>query len=192
MIEIIGLPGSGKTFFLKNYDLPNYQKVIEPDKRSFHQKVIKLLIVISHLLKQPNSFLSLIRLIKLFKIKNKFLFLFISSFSLISSQLLKNKNETIYDEFIIHFIFKFAIRTDIKINPTKIFDEIMGKKNINYYFILKELDDEKIMLNLSKRELKNNLKGHIIKNNHSLQYFKNLYNLIIKDLLINNRICEHI
>ncbi|MDB4130944.1 hypothetical protein N9600_02180, partial [Flavobacteriaceae bacterium] len=90
MIEIIGLPGSGKTFFLKNYDLPNYQKVIEPDKRSFNQKIIKLLIVISHLLKHPNRILSLIRLIKLFKIKNKFLFLFISSFSLISSQLLKN------------------------------------------------------------------------------------------------------
>jgi hypothetical protein len=192
LIEIIGLPGSGKTFFLKNYDLSNYQKVIEPDKRNFNQKIIKLFIVISHLIKQPNRIFSLIKLIKLFKVKSKFFFLFISSFTLICSQLLKNKNKTIYDEFIIHFIFKFAIRTDVKINPTKIFDEIVDNKKINYYYILKELDDEKIMFNLSNRELKNNLKGHIIKNNHSLQYYKKLYDSIINDLLKNNRICEHI
>jgi hypothetical protein len=186
LIEITGLPGVGKSSYLKVKDFFNYNKVFEPDKTTFFQKVNKILSLFLFLLFNYSRCLTFLKIIYPFVKKSKFLPILIS-FIWINKK--DRMNKSVYDEYYVHFLFKLYLRSKCEIDVLSLFDFLTIKEKRAYYIIEMELDLEEIKQRLLERSKKKNITNHlIIQENLDLETLSLEYKKIISILINNHRI----
>lgn len=186
LIEIIGLPGVGKTSYLKEKNFFDYNKVFEPDKTTFFEKVNKITSLFLFLIFNYSRCFTLLKVIYPFVKIYRILPILISYIVMCKKD---RVNKSIYDEYYVHFLFKIYLRSKCEIDVLSLYDFLTLGENRAYYIIEMDLDSEKIRQRLLKRSENIKIANHlIIKENRDLETLSLEYKNIVSILINNNRI----